>query len=184
MHDSNNVDWPVPANLHIGGSVRREGWVNLDIQPGPHVDRVGNCVSLAQFADASFETVYASHVLEHLGYHRDLGAALAEIHRVLKPGGKAMISVPDLEILCRMFVHPELDEKSRFHIMRVMFGGQMDEHDFHRVGLSWPIFGDYLRRAGFQSLRRVEAFGIFDDASSLKLFGHRISLNVEARKPA
>ena len=68
MHDGDNVDPPAAPNLHIGGSIRKEGWVNLDIQPGLHVDYVGNCVSLGQFAGASFERVYASHVLEHLGY--------------------------------------------------------------------------------------------------------------------
>ena len=111
--------------------------------------------------------------------HRSLLDAARE-----RLGRHFMTLAPDLEFLCRMFVHPDLDENSRFHIMRVMFGGQMDAHDFHRVGLSWPFLGGYLERAGFQSVRRVEAFGIFDDASSVKLFGNRISLNVEARKPA
>jgi len=43
------------------------------------------------FADASFDCVMASEILEHL--HRD-EAALAEIDRIIKPGGYLAVSVP------------------------------------------------------------------------------------------
>jgi SAM-dependent methyltransferase len=43
------------------------------------------------FADASYDLVFASHVLEHI---QDDMAALAEIRRVLKPGGIAVLPVP------------------------------------------------------------------------------------------
>lgn len=42
---------------------------------------------------------------------------------MLKPGGRLHASVPDLNILCRIFIHPSLDEAGRFHIMRMMYGG-------------------------------------------------------------
>jgi len=41
--------------------------------------------------DASYDLVYASHVLEHVP---DDGKAIAEIYRVLKPGGVAILPVP------------------------------------------------------------------------------------------
>lgn len=43
------------------------------------------------FTDASFDAVICSEVLEHLP---DVDAALAEIDRVLKPGGRFALSVP------------------------------------------------------------------------------------------
>jgi len=51
------------------------------------------------FADASFDCVIASEVLEHL--HQD-DAALHEISRVLKPGGRLAVSVPRFgpEVIC------------------------------------------------------------------------------------
>ncbi len=43
------------------------------------------------FADASFDRIIASEVLEHIP---DDGAALAELFRVLKPGGTIAVTVP------------------------------------------------------------------------------------------
>ena len=43
------------------------------------------------FESATFDVIYASHVLEHVG--KDL-QALSEIHRVLRPGGLAILPVP------------------------------------------------------------------------------------------
>ena len=35
-----------PLRLHIGGRERREGWTVFNIEPGPHVDHVGDCRDL------------------------------------------------------------------------------------------------------------------------------------------
>ena len=48
---------------------------------------------MAPVADASYDTVLCSEVLEHLA---NPAAALSEINRVLKPGGKLILSVPFL----------------------------------------------------------------------------------------
>lgn len=43
-----------------------------------------------------FDVLFCSHALEHLGPH-EVPIALQEFKRVLRPGGYAMILVPDLE---------------------------------------------------------------------------------------
>jgi SAM-dependent methyltransferase len=43
-----------------------------------------------------FDVVYCSHALEHV-YPHEVPLALAEFYRVLWPGGKAVVIVPDLE---------------------------------------------------------------------------------------
>jgi predicted SAM-dependent methyltransferase len=170
--------------LHVGGKVRVEGWSVLNIQPGPVVDIVGTCTDLSMIASGTVEDVYGSHVLEHLGHRTELPKALSEIFRVLKPGGRLMASVPDLEILCAMFGHPEATARDRLSLMGFMFGAQEDEHDFHRTGLWWDYFGHLLHKTGFIDIRRVEKFGLFDDYSSFTFGGIAISLNVVAKKPA
>jgi len=169
--------------LHIGGNVRKEGWTVLNVQPGPHVDIVGSCTDLSMIADGTAEDVYASHVLEHLGYWEELPKALAEIFRVLRPGGTLRASVPDFEVLCRLFLHPQAQPEDRVRIMTRIFGGQTDPFDFHKVGLWAEYFAGFLLSAGFIEVRRVESFGLFNDASTATYSGVPISLNLEARKP-
>ncbi|HEX6141276.1 MAG TPA: methyltransferase domain-containing protein [Geminicoccaceae bacterium] len=171
-----------PLRLHIGGEAAKSGWRILNVQPGPAVDYVGDCQDLS-FLDAdSVEEVYASHVLDHLGYQAELPRALGEICRVLVPGGRLRISVPDLDVLCRLAVHPALTLEQRFHLMRVMYGGQMDRFDFHKVGYTFEILCHLLGRAGFDSATRVARHGLFSDTSELRILGHLISLNLIATK--
>jgi predicted SAM-dependent methyltransferase len=168
--------------LHIGGQEKRAGWAILDALPGPIVDYVGNCNDLSFLADASCSEIYASHVLEHLGYNGEIQKTLKGIHRVLKPGGRLRASVPDLETLCRLFLHPALDGAGRFHVMRMMFGGRSTDYDVHYVGLNFEFLGEFLHEAGFRDIRRVPEFGLFNDTSTLRFGDVPISLNVEARK--
>ncbi len=169
--------------LHVGGTERKDGWTVLNVQPGPHVDIVGNCADLSELATASVEQIYASHVLEHLSYVGELPQALAEFWRVLRPGGQIMVSVPDLDALCQLFLHPRAKHQDRWEIMRMMFGGQTDAFDLHKVGFWADSLARLLFEAGFADMRRVESFGLFDDASTFRYRGVAISLNVEARKP-
>ena len=168
--------------LHIGGRQQKEGWRILNVQPGPGVDYLGDCSDLSRFADESVDEIYASHVLEHLSYVGKLPAALAEFHRVLKQGGVARISVPDFEVLCRLFFDSRCTKANRFEIMRMVFGGQFDPYDFHHVGLTYEFLEDYLGVAGFSRVERVTEFGLFEDYSSLQIGGSLISLNVVAYK--
>lgn len=169
--------------LHVGAHERVEGWTTLDIRPGPGVDVVGSCKDLSAFADNSIAMIYASHVLEHLRWRDELPAALKEWRRVLIPGGSALISVPDLERLCQLFVHPELNSVERFSVMKMMYGAQVHSHDIHYIGFNFDFLGTYLWENGFVAIRRVPDLKLFNDTSRLEFRGVPISLNVIAEKP-
>lgn len=169
--------------LHIGGESAKAGWTILNIAPGPHVDVVGSCTDLSMFKSGAVAEVYASHVLEHLGYVDELPRALAEIYRILEPGGIVRISVPDLMTLCAQLLSPEFGTAERFRLMRFMFGGQEDAHDFHKVGLTDEFLAMFLGRVGFSDIKRVSSFGLFEDYSQMRFRGVPISLNMQARKP-
>ena len=168
-------------NLHIGGEQRKDGWKILNTQAGPDVDFVGDIRNLDQFGDESVDIVYASHVLEHVG-QADIAAVLHAIRRILKAGGEFQVSVPDLDVLCHLFISPRATVQMKWQIMQMMFGGQISTHDFHYVGLSELFLRNFFSQAGFREVRRVASFGMFQDSSELRLVGFPISLNMIAVK--
>ena len=172
--------------LHIGGTTASEIWEVLNAIPAPHVDHVCNANDLSQFSDCTFVEIYASHIVEHLDYKDELLATLKEWYRVLEPGGKLYISVPDLDILARLFIERnKLSTEERFSVMRMIFGGHVDEYDYHAVGLNDEFLAAYLNAAGFENLGIVKegGFGLFEDTSSMTFKGEFISLNMIAEKP-
>lgn len=173
-----------PIKLHIGGKEPHPDWKILDIESRPEVDYVGDAADLSQFETNSVDAIYASHVLEHFHYglNNELINTLKEWHRVLKPGGKLLVSVPDLRILCWLYLHPNLLPLERHHLMRIMFGGQVDQYDVHKVGFDSETLAMYLGEVGFEEYEQVSEFNLFDDCSSLRIVNTLISLNVIATK--
>jgi predicted SAM-dependent methyltransferase len=167
--------------LHIGGEQKKDGWKILNIQKKNNVDFIGNITDLSQFEDSSIEEIYASHVFEHV-LQSEVNKTLKGIHRVLVDGGKFYVSVPDMDILCRMFIDPKAPLRVKFHAMRMMFGGQIDKFDIHYFGWNHQFMIDFLIQAGFKKLERVKSFNLFKDTSDYAPYGQLISLNVIAIK--
>lgn len=169
--------------LHIGGKIVAPEWEILEVLPGPHVDHLGNAKDLSRFDDCSFNDIYASHVLEHFDYKEELLLTLKEWKRVLKPFGRLYVSVPDIDVLAGLLLaKDQLTEAERFHVMRMMFGGHVDDYDYHVVGLNEAFLQRYLKAAGFDRISKVDEFGIFPDTSSMRFKGELISLNLIAKK--
>jgi predicted SAM-dependent methyltransferase len=170
--------------LHIGGTRPHPDWKIVDVEPRPEVDYVMNAADLSAFADESVDVIYTSHVLEHFHHtlNNELLRVLIEWRRVLKPGGKLLISVPDLRVLCWLYGNPNLLPEERMHLMRIMFGGQTDEYDVHKAGLDFEILGMYVEQAGFSDYEQVSEFNLFPDCSRIRILDTLISLNVIATR--
>jgi predicted SAM-dependent methyltransferase len=169
--------------LHIGGTTKSDGWEVLNANPAPYVDHVCNANDLSRFPDNTFIEMYASHVVEHLDYIGELPNTLKEWNRVLVPGGKIFISVPDLDVLAVLILDKDklaIDE--RFFVMRMIFGGHVDKYDYHVTGLNAEFLTKFLNEAGYINIRRVQEFGLFHDTSSMLFKGTAISLNMIAEK--
>ena len=83
--------------LNLGcGEFPARRWVNVDSWPGVRPDVAASLLALP-FRDRSASRVYAGHVLEHLDYHLEVPDALAEVRRVLTPGGRAVFVTPDCD---------------------------------------------------------------------------------------
>ncbi|EQC31836.1 hypothetical protein SDRG_10624 [Saprolegnia diclina VS20] len=175
-----------PILLHIGGHAQRDGWQLVNIQ---HVgatmpDARSDMPSLHRFATSSVTAIYSSHALEHVGHGADASyavtKALAEWFRVLVPGGALYLSVLDLSVLASLLLDPTLTLLEQHRVMRMIYGGQDDAYDYHKVGFTLPILRSYLLDAGFCRVQRVRSFGLFADTSDQVYHGRAISLNVVA----
>jgi len=90
------------------------------------------------YEDGVFDSVILLDVFEHLGYGEQ-PVALAEIHRVLKPEGKLIASIPNLAHM-----------NSRF---RMMFHGQLDRTDVEKNHIGERPFTEnwkLLTQTGFR----------------------------------
>jgi len=168
--------------LHIGGDVAAHGWELFSIEERVGVDHLGDASDLSRFGDGTFGEIYASHILEHFDY-KSMPIALKEWHRVLGSEGKLFLSVPDLDVISRLFLDKEkYKPQERIKFIQMMYGGHVDEHDIHQIGFDRDILVEMVRQAGFAKCDVVKELGIFNDCSKIKVDGQLISLNLIVHK--
>lgn len=132
---------PLPAWLH--GTETR-----LDIDPGHSPDVVASMTDMG--AIGSFDALYCSHALEHLHSH-EVATAVAEFARVLRPGGFAVVFVPDLE-----------DVQPTHDVLFVAAAGPITGHDlYYGHGGLIPSMPYMAHRSGFTSATLAQAFAGF-----------------------
>lgn len=105
----------VIVDLGAGGRTIRPGVISVDFLPAQGTRVLGDVLQLP-FQDDSIDLIVATGLLEHV---RDDRAFLAEVRRVLRPGGSVHIEVPFLQqyhddpIDCRRFTLPGLADLCR-----------------------------------------------------------------------
>ena len=82
---------PEPVMTRMINAAKPKSYLTADITPG-RADVVLNLETIAK-PDASFDMIVASHVLEHV----DDALAMAELYRILRPGGALIAMVPIVE---------------------------------------------------------------------------------------
>jgi SAM-dependent methyltransferase len=130
-------------------------YVTGDLEPGRAMERVD--ITGLPFGDGSFDAVLAIDVLEHIP---DDLAALRELHRVLRPGGWALLRVP-LDGT-RAATHQDPAIQSPEDRAREYW------HPLH-LRLYGRDFPDRLREAGFTV--REDAFAFQLDPAEARLQG-------------
>lgn len=81
--------------LHIGsGPQILPGWINIDNQPYPGVDRVLDVAEGLPFEDVRF--IFAEHFIEHLAFDAAM-SLMRECRRVLRDDGVLRLSTPNLD---------------------------------------------------------------------------------------
>jgi hypothetical protein len=150
--------------LNLGaGDVPLDGYLNLDRKTG------GEAFPLP-YDDNSVEEIRASHVLEHFP-HGQVTAVIAEWVRVLKPGGRLRIAVPNFGQIARAYADGQAINAQGF-----LMGGQLDQDDYHKALFDEGSLKRVMAEAGLCLIRPwLSECG---DAASLA-----ISLNLAGMKP-
>ena len=87
------------------------GWREIRLNADPEVqpDFIGDMTDMHVISDGLVDAVYSCQAIENL-YPHEVPLALQETHRVLKPTGFALISVPDLQEVARYVAAGKLEE--------------------------------------------------------------------------
>ncbi|MDO8669448.1 MAG: class I SAM-dependent methyltransferase [Candidatus Buchananbacteria bacterium] len=136
-------------NLGAGG-LPKPDYINIDwnILTNPDVQHDLN-ITPYPFSDNTFDLVEADHVLEHLDRPFKV---MAEIHRILKPGGQLIIKVPHFS---RGFTHAE--HSHGFDVtFPLYFNKNFIRHGYFgidfklkKMELSWLAFFHLLPNMGY-----------------------------------
>jgi SAM-dependent methyltransferase len=159
-----------------------DGWINTDITPHIRVARLPGAAFLLRslglmsrsryaqhrqgifgklcfldvsrrfpWPDATAEAAYCSHLLEHL-YREDARNCMAEVFRVLQPGGIFRIAVPDLDALVRAY-DPSKPEAFLDPIFEIRQSRDKNRHHWHYNETSLRAL---LLEIGFSSVVRFQ----------------------------
>ena len=137
-----------PRKLNLGaGYDNRPGYLNVDAQAFHSPDLVGDVRALPELPSGFYDEIVAQDVLEHL-VRADVPVALVEWRRLLAPGGRLWLRVPDLPALLRWLDASDDPDRQR-QILHLLFGTQAYEGDYHHAGFTDVLLPDELHRAGF-----------------------------------
>lgn len=172
--------------LHIGcGKVYLHGWVNVDLFSNTAADLCCD-ITRIPYPAGTFETIYASHVLEHVHRHMVI-AALQHWLELLKPGGILRLAVPNFEAVCNRYQ----ETGNLAELMGLLYGGQNSERNYHTVIFDDQTLCSALVKVGFSTVRpwdwRKTEHAEYDDFSRAYLphrdvNGRLMSLNIEGVK--
>ena len=138
------------------GTQPEPGWLNSDIKDGPGIDLSCDIREGLPLADGSVDYIVSIHALPELPYE-DQVPALAELRRVLRPGGVLRLALPDLDRGIRAYLN---GDESYFLVPdkdAASLGGklvlQLIWYGYSRTLFTHDFLEELLRKAGFEDVR-------------------------------
>lgn len=179
--------------LNVGcGRRMADHCINLDFYWRPGVDLCWDVTRPLPIRDGTLAGVFSEHCLEHLDLE-DADFAIGELYRVLAPGGRLRLVVPDGEIYLSRYTDrirgadvelPYADrDRYRGEYAPVLSVNRIFRSHGHRFIFDFDLLSKMLVKHGFVDVERA-AFGRGADRTLVNDTERRAheSLYVEARK--
>lgn len=111
-------------------------YTGLDLAPGPGVDIVVGPSDIWPLADASVDAIVFTQVLEHVANRPHI---LSEMARVLRPGGRILLTVPFI-----FMAHGLPHDYARFTVagVRSMFEADYEVTEIVQLGRAGAVIGN------------------------------------------
>ncbi len=143
--------------LELGGGDRPTNLtdVNVDCRPGDKVHIVINFEETPwPLQDKEWDAIFCVFCLEHISW-RKTPEFLAEVHRILKPGGRIIFVLPNTEAQLKYIQsHPDgWEDRSCFKSASITLYGDGDYNsNFHRAYFSPSVATQLFSEAGFENI--------------------------------
>ena len=138
--------------LHIGaGSVALPGWINIDQQPYPGVDRVLDIRAGLLFDDVT--AIFAEHFIEHLTLAEG-EAFLRECRRVLSADGVLRLSTPNLDWVWTSHYRPPATLSEEYALLGCLELNRAFHGWGHKFLYNFTTLRRLLRHCGFDNVSR------------------------------
>jgi predicted SAM-dependent methyltransferase len=161
--------------LNIGcGACGKPGWINLDFYNLPGVNCIYDCRKGLPFSDSSARFIFTEHFFEHIDYTEEVPLFLSECWRVLEPGGRIRIVVPDGEEYLRAYcadgweemtrvrpLHPDHSDVhfgSKFATKMEVVNAVFRQYFEHKFAYDFDTLKFVLSRYGFRDVQKM-SFG-------------------------
>lgn len=168
------TDIPKKKVLHVGcgpynpdklpAAFRGDDWqeVRLDIDEAVKPDIVSSMTDMPMVESGSMDALFSSHNVEHL-YRHQVQSALREFHRVIKPGGQVMVTLPDIQTVAAYVAEGVLDEPlyespgGPIAPVDIMYGwtksiASGNHYMAHKTGFTAKTLAKHLLTAGFSNV--------------------------------
>lgn len=133
--------------------------IRFDIDPDVAPDIIGTMTDMSAVESGSMDALYSSHNVEHL-YAHEAPIAFAEFFRVLKPGGFAVVTCPDLQSIGQLLAEGKLEDAAYtapagpITPLDILYGygrsiARGNHFMAHRTGYTNRTLGTKLAAAGF-----------------------------------
>lgn len=151
----------VKLNLGCGDNLL-EGYINVD-----KYDKAADVqadITELPYEDNSVDKVVAYQVIEHVPYNLN-DKLFAEIYRVLKPAGTAILETPDIDVVAVKILQEGITDQWRHNLVGEYYRPwDKDRYDdwehhagsIHRNPFNFALIERYASNAGFKSVTKRE----------------------------